>query len=149
MYVAFALLADAANVALDGKLNILGVFDVVRAATFPTVLPRVHLVARLKAQVGDVGTHRVGLQVTGPGGGTLVSAEFEMAIHPLPAGVSEVDIPLVQMLDVPLERAGPHAVLLSIGGQVASQLPLAVHGGPAAPVAPPAFQPPASGTLVS
>jgi hypothetical protein len=55
MYVAFALLADAANVALDGKLNILGVFDVVRAAAFPTVLPRVHLVARLKAQAGTWG----------------------------------------------------------------------------------------------
>jgi hypothetical protein len=147
MYVAFALLADAANVALDGKLNILGVFDVVRAAAFPTLLPRVHLVARLKAQGSDVGAHRVGLQVTGPGGATLLSAEIEIAIHPLPPGTSEVDIPLVQTLDVQLQRAGPHTVLLTIDGQVAAQLPLAVHGGGGAPT--PAFQPPAGGTLLS
>ena len=147
MYVAFALLADAANVALDGKLNILGVFDVVRAAAFPTVLPRVHLVARLKAQVGDVGPHRIGLQVTGPGGATLVTAEIELTIHPLPAGVAEVDIPIVQALDLQLQRAGPHAVLLMIDGQVAAQLQLAVHGSGA--TTPPAFQPPAGGLLVS
>ena len=147
MYVAFALLADAANVALDGKLNILGVFDVVRAAGFPTVLPRVHLVARLKAQASAVGPHRVGLQVTGPGGTTILTAEIELAIHPLPAGVSEVDIPLVQMLDLQLQRPGPHAVLLTLDGQVAAQLPLTVHGSGAAPI--PAFQPPAGGTLLS
>ena len=147
MYVAFALLADAANVALDGKLNILGVFDGVRAAAFPTVLPRVHLVARLKAQAGDVGPHRIGLQVTGPGGATLVTAEIELTIHPLPAGVAEVDIPIVQALDLQLQRAGPHAVLLMIDGQVAAQLQLAVHGSGA--TTPPAFQPPAGGMLVS
>ena len=147
MYVAFALLADAANVALDGKLNILGVFDVVRAAGFPTVLPRVHLVARLKAQVGDVGPHRVGLQVTGPGGATLLTAEIELTIHPLAAGVAEVDIPLVQALDVQLQRPGPHAVLLMLDGQVAAQLQLAVHGSGTS--TPPAFQPPTGGMLVS
>ena len=147
MYVAFALLADAANVALDGKLNILGVFDVVRAASFPTVLPRVHLVARLKAQVADVRPHRIGLQVTGPGGATILTAEIELTIHPLPAGVAEVDIPLVQAIDLQLQRPGPHAVLLMIDGQVAAQLQLAVHGSAAS--TPPAFQPPAGGMLLS
>jgi len=146
MYVAFALLADAANVAVDGKLNILGVFDALHAASFPAVHPRVHLVVRLKAQTGDVGTHRLGLQVTGPGGATLLGHEAQINIQPLPNGVSDVDIPLVQAFDLPLERPGPHAVLLLLDGRVVAQLPLTVQGAGTAPV--PTFQPP-PGTLLS
>lgn len=146
MYVAFALLADAANVAVDGKLNILGVFDAVHAASLPAVHPRVHLVVRLKAQPSDAGTHRLVLQVTGPGGATVLSHEAQMNIQPPPAGVAEIDIPLVQAFDLPLERSGPHAVLLLLDGHVVAQLPLAVHGAGAAPA--PSFQPP-PGTLLS
>jgi hypothetical protein len=146
MYVAFALLADAANVAADGKLNILGVFDVLRAASFPAAYPRVHLVARLKAQTADVGARRLALQVTGPGGATLLASEAQVEIPPLPPGVAEIDIPLVQVFDLPIERPGPHAVLLLVDGRVASQLPVTVvgDGAPAGPL----IQPPA-GTLVS
>ncbi len=146
MYVAFALLADAANVAVDGKLNILGVFDALHAASFPAVHPRVHLVARFKGQASDVGTHRLGLQVTGPGGATLLGHEAQLAIQPLPAGITDVDIPLVQSFDLPLERPGPHTVLLLLDGRVVAQLPLTVQGTGAAPV--PTFQPP-PGTLLS
>lgn len=146
MYVAFALLADAANVAADGKLNILGVFDALHAASFPAVHPRVNLVVRLKGEAADVGTHRLALQVTGPGGATLLSHEAQMSIQPLPAGVTDVDIPLVQTFDLPLERPGPHAVLLLLDGRVVAQLPLAVRGAGTAPV--PSFQPP-PGTLLS
>jgi hypothetical protein len=146
MYVAFALLADAANVAADGKLNILGVFDVLRAASLPALHPRVHLVAKLKAQAADAGTHRLALQVTGPGGATLLGTEVQVEIGTLPPGVSEADIPLVQAFDLPLERPGPHAVLLLVDGRVAAQLNVTVLGeqAPAGPM----LQPP-PGTLVS
>ena len=140
MHVAFALFADAANLSQEGKLNILGVFDALHAASFPAVHPRVHLVVRLKAQAGDVGTHRLGLQVTGPGGATLLGHEAQMNIQPLPTGVSDVDIPLVQAFDLPLERPGPHAVLLLLDGRVVAQLPLTVQGAGATPG--PSFQPP-------
>lgn len=148
MYVAFALLADSANVTADGKLNILGVFDAVRAATLPTVHPRVHLVARMKAQGSDVGAHRLALQVTGPGGTVLLSTEAEIAIGPMPAGVAEVDLPLVQAFDLPLEQAGPHAVTLVLDGRVVAQLPMTVMSTGTGPTATPIFHPPA-GTLLS
>lgn len=146
MYLAFALLADAANLTADGKLNILGVFDVLRALQLPAVHPRVHLVARLKARASDAGTHRLALQVTGPGGTTLLGTEAQVEIQPLPAGVAEVDIPLVQAFDLPLETAGPHLVLLLVDGRVVAQLPITVLGA-TAPA--PAYLPAPPGTLVS
>ena len=49
MDVKYAVLADFVNRTGDGKLNIMGIFDGVRAVGFPFALPRVYLVLRLEA----------------------------------------------------------------------------------------------------
>ena len=49
MDVTLALLADAANVSQDGKLNILGIFNGLGAAAFPATHPSMHLVLRFEA----------------------------------------------------------------------------------------------------
>ena len=147
MYVAFALLADAANVSADGKLNILGVFDAVRVASFPAVHPRAHLVVKLKALVGDAGTHRLEIRYLGPGGASLLDLTAHVDVPAMPAGASEMDLPLVLPLDLRFEQAGAHAITLTLDGRVIAQLPLAVVAqGPT--VATPLFEPP-SGALVS
>jgi hypothetical protein len=56
MQVRLALLADAANVSREGKLNILGVFDTVFSAQFPTVHPQMQLVLRFAAAPPEAGT---------------------------------------------------------------------------------------------
>ena len=49
MEISLALLADAANVSQQGKLNILGVFDQLRCSQFPCSHPTMVLVLQLHA----------------------------------------------------------------------------------------------------
>ena len=58
MDVSLALLCDSANITSDGKLNILGQFDTISAATFPTVLPLMHLALRFSAVPADAAEER-------------------------------------------------------------------------------------------
>jgi len=55
MEVKLALLADAANVTQDGKLNILGIFNALGAASFPATHPLMHLVMRFEATRAEEG----------------------------------------------------------------------------------------------
>jgi len=56
--VAFALLADAANVSREGKLNILGAFDRIYGAKFPLRWPRMVLVTRFEASAAEFGSEK-------------------------------------------------------------------------------------------
>ena len=58
MDVAFALLADAANVSREGKLNILGAFDRVHGSKFPLTWPRMVLVTRFVASAAEYGQEK-------------------------------------------------------------------------------------------
>ncbi len=58
MNVAFALLADAANVSREGKLNILGAFDRIYGSKFPLTWPRMMLVMRFVVSAAEYGTEK-------------------------------------------------------------------------------------------
>ena len=95
MHVTFALFADGANLSQEGKLNILGVFDALQVGTLPTLHPRATLVVHLKGSATDAGTHRVSLHWLSPSGSELWSSEGEMGVAQPPAGVNEMDFPLM------------------------------------------------------
>lgn len=58
MNVRFAVLADYVNVTQQGKLNILGVFDFIYAAQFPTNLHEMQLVMRFEADISERGQQK-------------------------------------------------------------------------------------------
>ena len=58
MEVAFALLADAANISREGKLNVLGAFDRIYGAKFPLRWPRMVLVTRFEASSSEFGSEK-------------------------------------------------------------------------------------------
>lgn len=58
MDVAFALLADAANVSREGTLNILGAFDRIHGTKFPLTWSRMTLVLRLIASAAEFGAEK-------------------------------------------------------------------------------------------
>ena len=58
MDVTLAMLADAANVSADGKLNILGIFNALGAQSFPVVHPQMALVLRFEASRSEEGKGR-------------------------------------------------------------------------------------------
>ena len=58
MNVPLALLADAANISQEGKLNVLGAFDNINALSFPVVHPVMVLVIGLTASPAEYGHKR-------------------------------------------------------------------------------------------
>ncbi len=117
MRLSFALFADAANLSQEGKLNILGVFDAVQVATLPAVHPRAHLVVRLKGGREDIGSHSVTLQWRNPGGAELWSSDGQLEIGTPPMGVSEMDLPLIAAVDLPLDAPGAYTMRISLDGE--------------------------------
>ena len=129
MQISFALFADAANLSQEGKLNILGVFDAIQVGGIPTVHPRAHLVVRLKGGREDVGNHRVTLRWLNPGGTELWSTTGELNIGPPPSGVTELDLPLIASIDLPIDAAGEYSLQIALDEQFRSQIPLQVRVG--------------------
>ena len=58
MKVRFAVLADYVNVTQEGKINILGVFDFIYAAQFPTNHHEMQLVMRFEADITERGQQK-------------------------------------------------------------------------------------------
>ena len=128
MHLSFALFADAANISQEGKLNILGVFDAVQCGTLPTVHPRAHLVVRLKGGQDDVGTHTVSLNWLNPQGQELWSSNGELNIGAPPAGVTEMDLPLIAAIDLPLDASGAYSMRIALDGEAHGEVRLMVRG---------------------
>ena len=103
MHLSFALFADAANLSVEGKLNILGVFDAVQVGGLPTVHPRAHLVVRLKGEPADAGSHVIGLQWVNPSDTELWSSNGELNVATPPPDVYEIDFPLIAAIDLPFD----------------------------------------------
>jgi uncharacterized protein DUF6941 len=143
MNITFALFADAANLSQEGKLNILGVFDAVQVGAVPAVHPRAFLVVRLKGQSQDVGSHRVTLTWLNPEGTELWSTTGELNIEPAPAGVTEMDFPLIASVDLPIDRPGTFTMRIAVDDNAVAEVPLRARAGMAGPIMP------AGGGLVS
>ncbi len=132
MQVSFALFADAANLSQEGKLNILGVFDAVQVGSLPTVHPRAHLVVRLKGTRADVGTHSVTLRWVNPDRNELWNSTGQLDIGAPPPGVTEMDMPLIAALDLPIDRAGTYTMSIALDNSAVAQIALQVRAGPQA-----------------
>jgi hypothetical protein len=136
MQLAFALFADAANVSVEGKLNILGVFDALQVGALPTVHPRATLVMRLKGTLDEVGVHHVAMAWVAPSGDELWSSAGDLDIGAPPPGAIEMDFPLLLSLDLPIAAVGTHYLRVLIDNELQGEVALHVRAG--APVmAPP------------
>jgi hypothetical protein len=125
MQLAFALFADSANVSVEGKLNILGVFDALQVGNVPTVHPRATLVMRLKGTLDETGHHRVSLTWVSPEGDELWQSSGDLEIGTPPPGAVEMDFPLILTFDLPIPVTGTHRLRIVIDDEVQGEL--AVH----------------------
>ena len=135
MHVSFALFADAANISQEGKLNVLGVFDALQVTQLPAVHPRATMVVRLKALPDDVGRHTLAFGWVSPGGDEIWSSSGELDVGPPPPGASELDVPVIAAIDLPIQEPGTHVMRVSLDGDLCAELLLHVRAG--APTLPP------------
>jgi hypothetical protein len=127
MQVSFALFADAANLSQEGKLNVLGVFDALQVGAIPAVHPRAHLVVHLKGTSMDVGAHTVTLRWLNPEGSELWSSTGDLNVGPPPSGVTEMDLPLIAQIDLPIDAAGGYTMSIALDGRLTADVPVQVR----------------------
>ena len=127
MHIAFALFADAANLSQEGKLNILGVFDAVQVGALPSVHPRATVVVRLKGTPADAGSHVLQMRWINPRGDELWQSTGHVDVGAPPMGITEMDLPLIASLDLPLDVAGMYLLRIALDDAVSAELPLVVR----------------------
>ena len=136
MHISFAVFADAANLSQEGKLNILGVFDAVQVAGLPTIHPRTHFIVRLKANGEDVGQHKLAFRWLSPFEEELWSSSGEMTVAPSPNPAFEVDLPIIAVVDLPLNATGQYTMQVTLDGKVTATARLLVNASQTPMVAP-------------
>ena len=123
MRLAIGLLADYANVTADGKLNIMGVFNVVNAPQFPFVLPLMHLVVTLEAYSAEIGhKQEIEVKLMSPDGAPLFAAggELEVPRHGdprlsgMPVGINHI----IGLQNLRFERPGDYHFAVLINREV-------------------------------
>jgi len=130
MQVVFALFADAANLSQEGKLNVLGVFDALQVGAVPAMHPRAHLVVHLKGKLADVGLHSVTLRWINPNGSELWTSTGELNVGQPPSGVTEMDLPLIAQIDLPIDAAGAYRMTVSLDNRQSAEVPVQVRTTP-------------------
>ena len=128
MHISFAVFADAANHSQEGKLNLLGVVDAVQVAGLPTIHPRTHFVVRLKADGDDIGAHRLSFRWLSPFDEELWSSSGEMSVAPAPNPVFELDLPIIAVVDLPLNVVGQYTMQVTLDGEPTASARLFVSG---------------------
>ncbi|MBA3343335.1 MAG: hypothetical protein H0T48_16080 [Gemmatimonadaceae bacterium] len=132
MHISFAVFADGANLSQEGKLNVLGVFDALQVGGFPSLHPRTHFVVRLKGSVEDKGPHTLTFNWVNPAGEVLWSSDGQLDVAPGPNPAFEMDLPIIAVIDLPLNLPGLYTMQVSLDGDPRADVRLFV--GAAAPV---------------
>lgn len=126
MHISFAVFADGANLSQEGKLNVLGVFDALAVSGFPSLHPRTHFVVRLKGTAEDTGAHRLAFNWVNPGGEVLWSSDGELNVAPGPNPAFEMDLPIIAVIDLPLNMPGLYTMQVALDGTPTADVPLHV-----------------------
>jgi hypothetical protein len=100
MLTQLVAVADSANVSQEGKLNILGVFEVMWAAEVPVTHPMMWFVAKVRLTPADAGPHKLILR--------LIDEDGNMIAAPLTA---DLTIPQID----PSKGAAIMPIVLQVG----------------------------------
>lgn len=123
MDVPLAVLADAANAAADGRLNILGIFGEIRSSQFPAIHPAAVLVFQLRAHRSEQGGQaRVTVRLMDMDSVLAeIEGEFVIPVGNEPGDVIMNQIFALQMLSLP--RAGDYAFHILVNGDEKNVVP--------------------------
>lgn len=111
----------------DGRLSLLGTYDVVQASHFPCSLPLVTVVLRLRFWPQESRTHRFRFVLTGPDGATA-AAPLEM-IAQLRSASEERSAAyniITQFPNVQIEEPGEYTFDFYLNGRIEARLPVCI-----------------------
>ena len=130
MNLDFAVPCDYAVIDQFGKLSVLGIFQHIWVAQFPSVHPRLHLVLRLKGRRTEVGEHRVRIRLYDGDRNEVMKGDGTVNFSEPPAGITEIEAGAVLVFDVPFRQAGRYVFEISVDDEIATEVPITVAQGP-------------------
>jgi len=109
MNLDLALLADYANISQDGKLNVMGIFNIVHAPAFPAQHPQMRLVLKFSASAAEKGrTRRVDVKLVDADGQQTLNVTGQLRV-PEDAQRSSLEmISIVNLVGVRFEKEGTY-----------------------------------------
>jgi hypothetical protein len=128
MDVTLAMIADYANVTADGKLNVMGIFDRIRASAFPAVHPLMQLVVVFTASPAEKGLEKsIQVRLLDEDGQSMMDLGGRVTVPDGPGpGVQLQHIYALQMLQ--FQRAGTYAFHILVNEDTKRVVPLMVEG---------------------
>lgn len=133
MEVTLALLADAANISREGKLNLLGIFNTIYANSFPAIHPKMQLVLSFESTHAEVGRQKnIEIVLFGADNDKIGSIVGKFAV---PKGEAGYPIQINHIVDIPplrLEKPGDYVFRILINGEDKKFSPLRVVAGKSA-----------------
>ncbi len=133
MELDFALIADAANVSQEGKLNILGIFDTIWAREFPVRHAAMVFVLRVKADFTDQGSHTLEVRLLDADGEQLFRAEGPIQVPGSAPGRPVKPHVIMGLSGVSFRSPGDYSFEVMIDGHHLKSVPLYIMEAPAAP----------------
>jgi hypothetical protein len=135
--VALALLADAANLSADGKLNILGVFNTIFSDRYPAVHPEMKLVLRLQLHPAELDQPKeVNVQLRNDEGRRIDGFGANFSVQATPGvglgGEMLTTDSVVSVSNLYLESPGTYEFVILVNGEVKAQVPLKARLRPVA-----------------
>lgn len=133
MELDFALVADAANVSQEGKLNILGIFDTIWGRDFPVRHASMVFVLRVRADFTDQGDHALEVRLIDADGEQLFRAEGPIQVPGGPPGRPVKPHVILGLSGVSFAAAGDYSFEVIIDGHHLKSVPLHVMQAPTRP----------------
>jgi hypothetical protein len=125
MEVSLALLADCANISREGKLNIMGIFDRINAATVPAVHPQMQLIMNLEAERSEADRdHKLEVELIDADGNRMFHMEGHIKFGPPPPGERLKVNHIIQLNNLQFSRFGVHDFKILINNEVRKSVPL-------------------------
>ena len=81
----------------------------------------------LKGSPADVGRHTVTLRWINPEGSELWTSTGELNVSQPPAGVSEMDLPMIAQIDLPIDAAGGYTMTVALDDRQSAEVPVQVR----------------------
>ena len=134
MELQILLIADYANTTGDGKLNVMGIFQNIFAASFPVAHPEMYLIAQFTAGPAEHGRKRkieIAL-LDEDAAEELVSFSADLEI-PQGAGGQRVNVPfLLRLVNTHFPRPGTYEFTVLVDNDEKGSLPIQVEQLPTA-----------------
>lgn len=125
MEIRFAVMADAANVSREGKVNITGIFDRINAQEFPAVHMGGYLVLGIEAHAAEAGRHKVRILFVDADGNLLMEMNGGLVVlEPEDRSTPVRGNEIIQTQMIPLPASGEYSFDIFIDDRYEASIPV-------------------------